>query len=78
MLGVHRHPHRIRRVKINSKAFLVITTFMEIVAIYAIYTTTNYLIVTICNNFLIDLQSIWKRPAIVLHVISIFKRYHGT
>ena len=56
MLGVHRHPIGIRRVKINSKAFLVITTFMEIVAIYAIYTTTNYLIVTICTSFLIDLQ----------------------
>ena len=78
MLGVHRHPHGIRRVKINSKAFLVITTFMEIVAIYAIYTTTNYLIVTKCNNFLIDLQLIWKCPDIDFRVISVFEIYHGT
>ena len=55
MLGVKIDPHGTRRVKINSKAFLVITTFMEIVAIYAIYTTTNYLIVAICTSFLIDL-----------------------
>ena len=55
LLGVHRDPSRIRRVKINSKANLVITTFMEIVVICTIYTTTNYLIETICTSFLIDL-----------------------
>ena len=51
---------------------------MKIVAIYAIYTTTNYLIVTKCNNFLIDLQLIWKCPEIDFRVISVFEIYRGT
>ena len=78
LFGVHRHPFRIRRVKINSKANLVITTFVEIASICAIYTSFNYLIVTIWNSFLIDLQFICKGPDIALRVISVFKMYHGT
>ena len=62
----------------NSKANLVITTFVEKVSICATYTTFNYLTVTIWNSILIDLQLIWKCPDIAFRVISVYRIYHGT